>query len=54
MCVSICVCVVGEYKAYKGYVVPSAGFYIPQDLTADTSYQLQLLVSEVVSFAHNT
>lgn len=28
-CVSVSVCVFGEYKTCEVYVVPSAGFYIP-------------------------
>lgn len=41
MCVCVCVrvsvsvCVFGEYKTCEVYVVPSASFYIPQELTAD-------------------
>lgn len=34
-CVSVSVCVFGEYKTCEVYVVPSASFYIPQELTAD-------------------
>lgn len=28
-----CVCIFGEYKTHEVYVVPSAGFYTPQELT---------------------
>lgn len=40
----VCLCALVSIRHMR-CVVPSAGFYIPQELTADTSYQQQLLGS---------
>lgn len=40
----MCLCALVSIRNMR-CVVPSAGFYIPQELTADTSYQRQLLGS---------
>lgn len=53
VCVNACVCVFGEYKTYEVYVVPSAGFYIPQELTVDRPIS-DSFYGLVVEFGHNT